>query len=49
MIFSKKAVSLIVENCNCPTPDTPDDMYIGACVANLNITLIHSKLLHQVI
>jgi hypothetical protein len=49
MIFSRRAVELIVENCQCQAPDTPDDMYIGACIRQLDIKFIHSDLLHQVI
>ena len=47
MIFSRQAVELILANCECPSIDTPDDMYIGACIKNLNIMFVHSDLLHQ--
>lgn len=47
MIFTRHSILRILENCKCPTRDTPDDMYIGACIKNLDIMFIHTDLLHQ--
>lgn len=35
--------------CNCPSPTTPDDMYLfGICLARMKVQVIHSPMLHQV-
>lgn len=47
MIFNRKAVQEIFSNCQCPSSDTPDDMFIGLCMNRLNIPLIHIQELHQ--
>ncbi|CAF1251146.1 unnamed protein product [Didymodactylos carnosus] len=47
MIFNRQAVKLIIEKCSCPEANTPDDMYIGICLQQLTIPLIHIKELHQ--
>lgn len=49
MVFSMSVVKKIIESCTCPTPDSPDDMIIGACLATLNIEITHSPAFHQVI
>lgn len=52
MIFNVELVKKLVEksktHCQCATPDQPDDMHLGACLANLGLTMIHSDRLHQV-
>ncbi|XP_034241515.1 beta-1,3-glucosyltransferase [Thrips palmi] len=35
------------ENCICPSNSTPDDMYLGICLANLGVPIIHSPHFHQ--
>lgn len=47
MIFNRQAVQQIISNCQCPTPDTPDDMFLGLCLKRINIHLIHIPELHQ--
>lgn len=34
--------------CDCPTPSSPDDMWLGVCLAKYKIPVIHSPLFHQV-
>lgn len=34
-------------SCTCPSDSTPDDMYLGICLANLDIPIIHSPHFHQ--
>jgi len=52
MIFNYELVKKLIEmsetHCRCVTPDQPDDMHLGACFANLGLTMIHSERLHQV-
>ncbi|XP_077299892.1 beta-1,3-glucosyltransferase [Arctopsyche grandis] len=33
--------------CDCPTPSSPDDMWLGVCLAKYKIPVIHSPLFHQ--
>jgi UDP-glucose:O-linked fucose beta-1,3-glucosyltransferase len=47
IIFNLKTVKTIVKSCSCPSPDSPDDMVIGACLKQLEIEPIHSTLFHQ--
>ncbi len=47
MIFNRQAVQQIISNCECPLPDTPDDMFLGLCLKRINIPLIHIQELHQ--
>jgi UDP-glucose:O-linked fucose beta-1,3-glucosyltransferase len=47
IIFNRQAVEQIIENCHCPTDDTPDDMFLGLCLKRLQIPLIHIPELHQ--
>lgn len=35
-------------DCECPMPSSPDDMWLGVCLAKLKIPVIHSPLFHQV-
>lgn len=35
-------------DCECPLPSSPDDMWLGVCLAKLKIPVIHSPLFHQV-
>lgn len=34
-------------SCTCPSDSTPDDMYLGICLANLDVPVIHSPSFHQ--
>lgn len=34
-------------SCICPSDSTPDDMYLGICLANLDVPVIHSPHFHQ--
>ena len=49
MIFSRGLVRKMLANkwCKCPTPDHPDDMHIGSCLATLGVSMVHSDRLHQ--
>jgi UDP-glucose:O-linked fucose beta-1,3-glucosyltransferase len=47
IIFNRQAVQQIISNCQCPSPDTPDDMFVGLCLKRINIPLIHVPELHQ--
>ncbi|KAF4525013.1 hypothetical protein B566_EDAN012120 [Ephemera danica] len=33
--------------CDCPAPTAPDDMFMGLCLARLDIPIIHSPFFHQ--
>ena len=50
IVFSKEAVKLLVESpyCKCPADDTPDDMYLGICMQQLQIPIVHAPQFHQV-
>jgi UDP-glucose:O-linked fucose beta-1,3-glucosyltransferase len=50
MVFSMATVHQIAASsyCKCPSDSTPDDMFLGICLARLGITLTHSPLFHQV-
>lgn len=47
MIFNRPAVREIINNCQCPSADTPDDMFLGLCLQRLGLPLIHIPELHQ--
>jgi UDP-glucose:O-linked fucose beta-1,3-glucosyltransferase len=47
IIFNRQAVQQIISNCQCPSPDTPDDMFLGLCLNRIHIPLIHIPELHQ--
>jgi UDP-glucose:O-linked fucose beta-1,3-glucosyltransferase len=49
MVFSAALVSKMMSSghCNCPTPDTPDDMHLGACMSHLGVSVTHSARFHQ--
>ena len=50
MVLSREAVRKIVDaGYNCPSPDYPDDMYLGTVARELKIVIVHSPLFHQVI
>lgn len=47
IVFNLKTVRKIVESCTCPSPSSPDDMIIAACLKQHDIEPIHSSLFHQ--
>ncbi|XP_019871728.1 beta-1,3-glucosyltransferase isoform X4 [Aethina tumida] len=49
MVFSRSLLEELVrpELCECPSLTTPDDMYLGICIARLGVTVTHSPLFHQ--
>lgn len=49
MVFSMATVRQITGStyCKCPSDSTPDDMFLGICLARLGITITHSPLFHQ--
>ncbi|XP_076245023.1 beta-1,3-glucosyltransferase [Calliopsis andreniformis] len=50
LIMSSPLVHKLVQSdkCKCPSPTTPDDMYLfGICLAQIGVQLIHSPLFHQ--
>lgn len=34
--------------CECPSVSSPDDMFLGICIAQLGVNITHSPLFHQV-
>lgn len=47
MVFSREAVRHLVFSCECPRPDSPDDMIVGACARRLGLPVLHSAAFHQ--
>ncbi|KAH0952665.1 hypothetical protein HN011_006460 [Eciton burchellii] len=50
VVLSAPLVRKIVQSkeCNCPFPNTPDDMYLfGFCLSQLGIESVHSSMFHQ--
>lgn len=47
IVFNLKTLRKLVESCSCPSPSSPDDMIIGACLRQQHIEAIHSSLFHQ--
>ncbi|XP_073984741.1 beta-1,3-glucosyltransferase isoform X3 [Rhodnius prolixus] len=45
--FGVSILQDIVEYCQCPASDSPDDMVLGMCLSTLGISLVHSPLFHQ--
>ena len=50
VVLSRPAImKFSSNNCECPSNSTPDDMFLlGICFQQLNITIIHIPLFHQV-
>jgi UDP-glucose:O-linked fucose beta-1,3-glucosyltransferase len=46
-VLSREAARILAYNCDCPTPDSPDDMIIGACARRSNTPILHSSAFHQ--
>ena len=49
MIFSMPVVQKLVDECKCPSNDSPDDMILGVCLKRLAIPITHVPYIHQVI
>ena len=51
MVFNRKMVATMIEDtnsrCQCSSADSPDDMHLGICMSNLDLTIVHSPLFHQ--
>ncbi|RZF37804.1 hypothetical protein LSTR_LSTR007166 [Laodelphax striatellus] len=47
IIISASTIPHILKNCACQGDDSPDDMFLGLCMAKLNIPLVHSPSFHQ--
>lgn len=49
MIFSRALVEELADPdvCSCPTIDTPDDMFLGVCLARLSVPVTHAEGFHQ--
>ena len=49
MVISARAAASFVESgMDCPAPNHPDDMYLGAVAKRLEWGVVHSPLFHQV-
>ncbi|GLV32364.1 uncharacterized protein CBL_00927 [Carabus blaptoides fortunei] len=49
MVFSATLVRTLATRgvCTCPSNNTPDDMYIGVCLARIRINVVHCPMFHQ--
>lgn len=47
MVFSRYLLTLLANNCICPSLTTPDDMYLGICMAKLGVDVTHVSGFHQ--
>uniref|UniRef100_A0A914W5A9 Beta-1,3-glucosyltransferase n=1 Tax=Plectus sambesii TaxID=2011161 RepID=A0A914W5A9_9BILA len=47
MFFTRPAVQAIIDSCQCPSNDAPDDMIIGMCARRQEIPVLHSAAFHQ--
>lgn len=48
IVLSRYIVKFLSKTCQCPTNNTPDDMYLGLClVSKLGYEVTHSTLFHQ--
>lgn len=48
IVFSLSVIEKLVENCQCPSASSPDDMIIALCLQRAGIEPIHSSRFHQV-
>lgn len=50
IVLNRALVRKLIESetCNCPSISSPDDMFLGVCIARLGIDITHSSLFHQV-
>lgn len=49
MVFSMPVVQRLVDECQCPSNDSPDDMVLGMCLKRMQIPISHVPYIHQVI
>ncbi|KAL4224026.1 Fringe-like [Mactra antiquata] len=47
MIFSMPTVQRLVDECQCSSNDSPDDMIIGMCLRRYSIPISHVPYIHQ--
>lgn len=47
IVFNLKTLKKLTNSCSCPSPNSPDDMVVSACLKNHEIDPIHSSLFHQ--
>lgn len=50
MVFSRRMLDVLAApgGCDCPSNNTPDDMFLGICIARAGVAVTHSPLFHQV-
>ncbi|XP_058450343.1 beta-1,3-glucosyltransferase [Malaya genurostris] len=47
IVISVEIIDALLQSCECPSPSSPDDMIIAACLYRLGARPIHSSLFHQ--
>ncbi|KAJ8967510.1 hypothetical protein NQ314_002825 [Rhamnusium bicolor] len=49
MVFSRPLLDKLIQKgvCDCPSLNTPDDMFLGICIAGLGVSVTHSPFFHQ--
>lgn len=50
IVFSAPLVHQLATSaiCECPSDQSPDDMFLGVCLTRLGVPVIHSSAFHQV-
>lgn len=48
IVFSLSVIEKLLENCQCPSPTSPDDMILALCLQRMDIEPMHSSRFHQV-
>jgi UDP-glucose:O-linked fucose beta-1,3-glucosyltransferase len=51
MILNRRTALRLNKECNCPSADPTDrmdDVYLGSCLNQMRIPIVHSERLHQV-
>ncbi|KAJ8985051.1 hypothetical protein NQ317_016962, partial [Molorchus minor] len=49
MVFSRPLLDKLAKDgvCECPSLNTPDDMFLGICIGKLGVSVTHSPFFHQ--
>uniref|UniRef100_A0A182IPQ1 Fringe-like glycosyltransferase domain-containing protein n=1 Tax=Anopheles atroparvus TaxID=41427 RepID=A0A182IPQ1_ANOAO len=47
IVLSVAILDALQQTCECPSPSSPDDMILAACLQRLGVRPIHSPLFHQ--
>lgn len=47
LVLSRRTLSKLVSNCQCPSISSPDDMILAACLSQFGVSATHSPLFHQ--